>query len=120
MKLDALHLVYNAAAYFKAKDKFPGGVTEAMAQEGFAGFEATCWMLALLAEQGELRRRDMGYDRQEIRTADYFLRGLGVRHPMEARVAIVEAMNKGLDTGGSEDEEVDEVLLELQKKTGSS
>lgn len=119
MDFTQYHLAYNAAAHFAAQEKYPdeGGLIGVITQSGTAGFEALCWALAELSTQGELIRRDMGFDRQEpIRQsqAALYLKPMEI---MEARKAVMQAISDGLKTTTDENEEVDEVLAELQKKT---
>ena len=117
MKIADLHLLYNAAAHFKAQERYPDGIIAAMSQDGYAGFEAVCWALAELGSQGELARRDMHYDKQEIPKMDSMLVQLGIREILEAKTAILKAVSSGLHTEGGEDEEIDEIIAEQQKKT---
>ena len=55
MKLDRYHYLFNAAAYFAAAEKYPeNGIVAAIAGQGPESFDALCWALAELAQQGEL------------------------------------------------------------------
>ena len=117
MKIPDMHLLYNAAAHFKAQDRYPDGLIAGISQEGYAGFEATCWALAELGSQGELARRDMHYDRQEMPRMESLLVSLKVTELLEAKTAILDAVSRGLHAEGGEDEEIDEIIAEQQKKT---
>ena len=110
------NLVYNAAAHFAAQERYPEGLSEALSAPGGKGFEALCWAVGELSTQGELIRRDMGHDKKEPLTAEYVRLHLKPSELLAAKSAVIEAMIRGLNSG-DEDEEVDEVLAELQKKT---
>lgn len=107
-------LLYNAAAHFAAEDKYPDGLIPAITSPGVEGFRAICWVLGELSTQAELYRRYMGYTPEEPLTED---RARAILRPLDiipARAAILEAVSRGMR--GGEDQEVDEVLLEIQKK----
>lgn len=63
-------LSFTAEALFKTYEKF--GVCESIldATQAFEpteqGWVNCCWLLALMASQGELQRRHLGYDAQEM------------------------------------------------------
>lgn len=131
MDFSKYELVYNAAAHFAAIQKYPGnlpdaeaehpdGLADAIMRSGLPGFEATCWALELLSTQGELIRRDMGYDPGETIREAWALLHLSPFDALEAKRRIMQAVSRGLRAHGDENEEVDEVLAELQKKTGSA
>lgn len=118
MDLTQYQYVYNAAAHFAAMDKYPDGLWAEMIKPGKAGFDALCWALAETSMQGELIRRDMGYDRQEPLPEDKLRMYLKPRQVNEARTIVLNAMTKGLNNA-DEGEEVDEVMAEIQKKTAT-
>ena len=117
MDFSKYSFVYNAEAHFKGVDKYPGGVMEAMQREGSEGFNALCWLLAEMSMQGELIRRDMGYDKGETLTEEQLKRHMKIREINKAREVALSAVIRGLKGEDKEDEEIDEVLMELQKKT---
>lgn len=117
MDFDKFSFVYNAEAHFKGVDKYPGGVMDAMQKEGTEGFNALCWLLAEMSMQGELIRRDMGYDKGEVLKEDYLRRNIKIRELNKAREIALGAIIQGLKGEDKEDDEIDEVLMELQKKT---
>lgn len=84
-----------------------------------ASFEATVFILWKLCEQGELVRRYEGHDRAPILGADYFRATLSPRDLVGAKRAIRAAVAEAfrLETGDGEEKEVDEILMEIQKKT---
>ena len=89
-----LHLLLNGAALFDIFDRYGSDaeILELIAGSGRKDLEATCWILAKLAEQGELARRYLGYDREKPPQAG---RLIALMAPMEiprARVAITQAV----------------------------
>jgi hypothetical protein len=108
--------VYNAAAHFAAMDRFPDGLWLELVKPGKAGHEALCWALAETSLQGELIRRDMGRDKRETLDENKLRLYLKPRQINEARTIVLNAMTKGL-SNDDDNEEIDEVLLENQKKT---
>lgn len=119
MDFTKYHLLYNAAAHFKVLEKYPdGGITKAISDPGIDGYAATCWALELLSTQGELARRDMGHDHEKWLTEEQAMLHMTPGKMLLAKQLVIEAISEGLRTTGP-DEEVDEVLMELQKKTGT-
>ena len=115
-----LHLCLNGAALFDIYDKFgtKGSITDHINGTGKKSFSATCWMLAKLAEQGELVRRYQGHDRGEIPTEQMLQVMLRPSDVAAAKVAIRYAVVLGFKRDEDpEDQEIDVGLLELQKKT---
>ena len=115
-----LHLLLNGAALFDIFDRYGSDaeILELIAGSGRKDLEATCWILAKLAEQGELARRYLGYDREKPPQAG---RLIALMAPMEiprARVAITQAVRLGFGMRHGEAEEYTDLgLQELQKKT---
>lgn len=155
VKLEEYSFLYNAAAYFAAKEHF--GAKERAALEALRqktpddekntqaykqaeceledaanrqnfvslitqptqeGFEALCWAVAELATQGELLRRHMGYEPRELLTAEKVRRELAPHQVTQAISFVMAAVIHGIHEPSDADDEVDEVLEELQKKTG--
>lgn len=110
--------VFNAAAYFNAIEKYPDGFIEPVISGGRDSFDAICWFLQELSTQGERIRRHYGMDKHEVLLEETARMLLKPTELTEARDIIVDAVVKGMSVG-DDDEEVDEVLLELQKKTTS-
>jgi hypothetical protein len=118
MNLGNYHFVYNAAAHFAAGEKYPEGLMSSIVKPGTEGFDALCWALEELSTQAELIRRDMGRDKETPLKAETVKRLLMPYQLEEAKKIVFNAIVKGLNPGG-EDEEIDEVLMENQKKTES-
>lgn len=68
------YLCLNGQALFDAYDKFgyEGFLTKHIEGKDKQSFENTCWLLAKLAEQGELVRRWQGLERGPIVPVEYF------------------------------------------------
>ena len=114
------HLCLNGAALFDIYEKYgsKGFVTDHIKGTGKKSFSATCWMLAKLAEQGELVRRYQGHDRGEIPTEQMLQVMLRPSDVAAAKVAIRYAVVLGFAREEEdEDQEIDMGLIELQKKT---
>lgn len=117
------HLLLNGAALFDIYEKFgtKGFVLDHIKGNGKKSFGPTCWILAKLAEQGELMRRYQGYDKGPIPTEETFLLNLSPLEVPLAKDAIARAVQEGFRREESPQKtEVDKGLLELQKKTGAS
>ena len=121
MKIKNMELLYNAAAHFAAITKFPDGLVKELQKGGEGGFDALCWGMAEMAKQAELSRRHMGEDPKDYPSADDFKVGLRVNQIRLATEMVMNAIIKGLrGDEPDEDEEIDEVLLELEKKTSEN
>jgi hypothetical protein len=117
-----LHLAYNGAAMFSIEESHGGIKDLAGTLDGRVskGYDATCEVAALLAEQGELVRRYYGHDPLPVVKADEIKLMLQPSRVAELAGAIFSAIELGygreLDEGS--DDEVDIGLMELaQKKT---
>lgn len=118
MNFKDLKLIYNAAAHFAAQDKFPdGGLIKALIQPGTQGLDALCWALEEMSTQWELIRKEMGYEPKAPIKAETYKRLLRPADLPGAKAAVLEAIKKGTSPTENDDEEVDEVLAEIQKKT---
>ena len=114
------HLCLNGAALFDIYEKFgnKGFVTDHIKGTGKKSFSATCWILAKLAEQGELVRRYQGHAHGKFPSEQMFRTMLKPMQVHEAKLAIHTAVALGFTREDAEEEpEVDLGLIELQKKT---
>ena len=96
----------------------PGRGTKMQARDGFA---AACKAAAILAEQGELARRQMGYTPQPILEEDGVSAALAPADLARLKLAVTSAITLGYGREVEpENDEVDLGLAELneQKKTG--
>ncbi len=116
------HLLLNGAALFALYDRFgtEGDLLDPLQGRGRESFEALCDFLQILAEEGELYRRWRGLDIQEIPSAEMFRLELRPMDAVEARRAVIQAVQEGFRREEAPPStEVDVGLLELQKKTGT-
>lgn len=114
------HLLLNGAALFDIYEKFgsKGFVLDHIRGSGKKSFGPTCWLLAKLAEQGELLRRYQGHDKGPIPTEEQFRLSLSPLEVPRAKQAITLAVQEGFRREeGDKRNEVDKGLLELEKKT---
>ena len=115
------YLTYNGEAMFAVQDEFGGAeeLLKALEPNDRESFSALCRAAAILAEQGELARRDLGYEPQTIVNADELQRMAMPADILAMKQAIPQAMTLGFGREvESENDEVDLVLAELdQKKT---
>ena len=116
------YLAFTVEAMFQVQEKF-GGTTElldAMQDSGREGFSAACRAAAILAEQGELARRSLGYDPEPMPDEGAIAASIQPGEIAALKLAIPSAMALGF---GREvepgNDEVDLGLAELnaQKKT---
>lgn len=119
------HLALTVEAMFQLDEEFGGsqGLADALQAGGRDGFAAACRAAAILAEQGELARRSLGYDPEPIVDADevkVFMANMMPSDLNELRTAIIAAITLGYGREVEpENDEVDLGLAELnaQKKT---
>lgn len=115
------YLAFTGEAMFKIRDEY-GGVSallEAVKPDTREGLATACKAAAILAEQGELARRHMGYDKAPIIDAETIEATVTPGDIAGLKTALPAAITLGFGRElKDENEEVDVVLLELnQKKT---
>lgn len=115
MDLTKYHYAMNAMAYFELDEKFNGEILEAVYDNSKKGVENICYILQVLSEQGELMRRQMGYDKEETFKAESAIAMFRPKDILTARAIIEMAFNAGMMTS-EDDDEVDVTLVELKKK----
>lgn len=116
------YLVFNGAALFAFEDAFGGSnaYLEKAATGDRTGFETVCQGAALLAEQGELARRAMGYDKGPIPDKELFLTCSTPADLLTLRQATLHAIVAGYGRQVEGEKDTDLGLIELeQKKTKS-
>ena len=113
------HLAMNANALFDTYDKFGDkrSIAELPKGTGKKSFDATCWMLAKFAEQGELVRRYDGFKAEPIVTESYFRLQMKPLDVPGAKKALEQAIVLGFAREEESAEEKDPYLAEYQKKT---
>lgn len=111
-------LCLNGAALFAIYDKYgtKGSVTDPIKPTNSGGFEATCFYLHKLCEQGELVRRWEGHKPRKIPAQGMFAALLSPHDVLEAKDAIREAIRLGFEREQDERESIDIGLAELRKK----
>lgn len=117
------YLCLNGQALFDAYEKFgyEGFLTKHSEGKDKQSFENTCWLLAKLAEQGELVRRWQGLDRGPIVPVEYFRAHLRPLDVAGAKDAIREALSLGFSREEEREKRVRDLgLEELQKKTAKA
>lgn len=118
------YLCLNGQALFDAYDKFgyEAFITKSIEGTSKASFESTCWLLAKLAEQGELVRRWQGLDRGPIAPPEYFRAHLRPLDVAGAKDAIREAVALGFSREEDRERRDRDLGLEelAQKKTTKS
>lgn len=121
MKAQISYLAFTGEALFTIRDNYGGAsaLLEAIRTDTKESFLTLCAATALLAEQGELARRKMGYDSQEIVDAETLERTVMPYDIIELKEAIPRAISLGFGREiEPENNEVDLGLAELnQKKT---
>ena len=112
-------LAFTAEALFSVYDHF-GYTTDILTTTGCLeptaeGYKNLCWLAALMAAQGELQRRRIGYSDQEMLEAE----DLRVNLPPTRAAALQEAVMAALQEGfrrETEPDEAREVNLVLQER----
>lgn len=117
INFDDYTFLYNADAYFKAQEKFPDGFIGKLLNQDKEAFDTLVWFLAEMSLQGELVRRYMGEDKKDFLTEEKVRHMMSIKDMPEALKIVVDTIKKGLEIQSDENEEIDEVLMELQKKT---
>lgn len=116
------YLAYTVEAMFQVDEQFGGAekLLGAVMEPGRAGCAAVCRAAAILAEQGELGRRSLGYDPAPMPDADAIAAGMTPGELASLKRAIPAAMTLGFGREVEpENDEIDLGLAELnaQKKT---
>lgn len=116
------HLAFTVEAMFQVEERFGGAskLLETVQSGGREGFSAACQAAAVLAEQGELGRRALGYDPEPMTDADSIAASLSPADVLALKLSIPAAIALGYGREVEpENDEVDLGLAELnaQKKT---
>lgn len=116
------HLAYTVEAMFQLEELFGEvpALIDAVSANDREGFQAACRATAVLAEQGELARRHMGYEPFPLLSPEDVAATTTPSDLPGLRSAIVSAISLGFGREiDPEDDEVDLGLAELneQKKT---
>lgn len=116
------YLAYTVEAMFQLEARFGGTqeLIEAVSANSREGFQAACQAASVLAEQGELARRYMGYDCAPIPSAEEIAATTAPSGIAALKTAVASAVSLGFGREiEPENDEVDIGLAELneQKKT---
>lgn len=119
---EAYHLALNGEAMFQIRDEFGSTrlLLETIEQDTREGFAAACSAAAILAEQGELVRRSLGYMPGNIPEPSTFALLTQPYKVVELKNSVIRAISIGYgrEVKAPGDDEIDEGLEELrQKKT---
>ena len=119
------YLAFTGEAMFQMRDKFGGTskLLDNMKADTREGFSIACEAAALLAEQGELVRRNFGYDPEPILDASTIAATAAPSEIVALKLAIPAAISLGYGREVEpENDEVDLGLAELntQKKRGNA
>lgn len=115
------HLCLNGAALFELYDKYgkETGLMEHISGNDRDAYNATCFYLATLANQGEIVRRYEGREHGKFTTDAYFRANLAVWDVARAKNAVRAALQQGFHREEVDpDQVIDLGLQELEKKTG--
>ena len=110
-------LLYNGAAMFAVNDAVGGGqVFDRITKD----FNVLCTVLQILSEQGELARRYAGHDPGAVLDTEEFRVLASPVDAAQATQLVYKAVLSGMGREIEEEKpkQIDEGLLELEKKTG--
>lgn len=117
------HLAFTVEAMFQLEERF-GGVQElieAVSANSREGFQAACQAASVLAEQGELARRHMGYDSAPIPSAEEIAATTAPSGITALKMAVTSAVTLGFGREIEPDsDEVDIGLAELNEQKKNS
>lgn len=113
-------LVYTADAYFDIQGAYGTDFLEKLRPGTRDAYEVAVGCLLILAREGELCRRYMGYDAEEMLTEEDIRRCMLPDSIIRVKTLVNEAVLAGLRVENAKadaDEPVDVGLLEYEKKT---
>ena len=111
-------LLFNGAAMFTMQDAFgTDNINELIDEGGALGFQRACKIAVILAEQGELLRRFMGYDPRPMLTEEETRLSVTPISIIMLKTALSKALYDGYSRNTKdENDEIDLGLAELNKK----
>lgn len=112
-------LVCTADAYFDIAETYGGDFGEKLLAGGRDGYETALGCLCILAREGELCRRYMGYTAEGFPEMEELRRIILPGDIGKVKTAVLDAVSAGLRMEGTEEETgpVDIGLAEFEKKT---
>ncbi len=120
-----MHLFYNGEAMFRCNEldkdmsqDAPDWISR-MLDNTLDGKRLLCRVAHILAEQGELCRRYLQYDKERILSEDEIQALMTPMLLVQLRGAVMNAINEGYSSNSAEDDgDIDVGLASLEKKTG--
>ena len=111
-------LLFNGSAMFKMRELYgDDNIAELLEGQTAITFQRTCKLAVILAEQGELLRRWLGYDQKEMLTEELLRLSLSPIGFLHLKNAVFDAVYEGYSREvKDENEEIDLGLAELNKK----
>ena len=114
-------LCFNGATFFALQNEFGSSVdTGKLLSDAGTDYGVLCRLLAILAEQGELTRRYLGYAPADIPVPEFFSVSLSPLDALRAKKAVLDAFRLGFARDIKDTQGIDLYELEYQKKTGLS
>ena len=110
---ETLYLRFNIEAMFEIQDLF-GSIPKAFEALNKTNLRDTYKLAEILAQQGELSRRYLGYDEGKMWTAKELITAMQLKDIPVLQTAIVSALSDGM-TEQDENKRIDKGLLELSK-----
>ena len=112
-------LVYTADAYFEIKERYGTDPFERLRADDRSGWDCAIGCLLILAREGELCRRYMGYDPLPMLDEETIRRTVLPDGVINIKDAVVKAIFAGMRIANGKKEEgpVDVGLAEFEKKT---
>ncbi|MEG1427505.1 MAG: hypothetical protein RSC76_07425 [Oscillospiraceae bacterium] len=116
-KGETYSLIYNAVAMFELSGQLNGDWTRRISKQSPEGFSTLAKAAEIMSTYGAAVRSDMGFSGSKTLTIDKTLR-VTVQEYLDIHKAVCTAVTLGMEREiVDEDEEVDLVLQEIQKKT---
>lgn len=112
-------LVYTADAYFEIKERYGTDPFERLRADDRSGWDCAIGCLLILAREGELCRRYMGYEPLPMLDEETLRRTVLPDGVVNVKNAVAEAIFAGMriENALKDDSPVDVGLLEFEKKT---
>ena len=112
-------LVYTADAYFDLNEKYGTELFEKLRAADRSGYDTAVGCLLVLAREGELCRRYMGYGESPMLTEEEIRRTVLPDGISNVKEAVMKALLSGMrvENHRESDEPVDIGLMEFEKKT---
>lgn len=110
-------LFYNVEAMFQIQERFPEDALDQISMNTKSALDLSVVLFQLLAEQGELARRNMGYDSRTLPELDKQRWKLTPADIVKMKNGIYCAITLGCERKVESLEDMDLTLLEIKKKS---